>query len=69
MPNAAEATCLQEGREGGHGEGGDGRGGLVETPMACVDRKTFWSADLGWRAIPKRLRASVVRRVLGEDST
>lgn len=68
MPNDAECACpvckvpgkpapIREKRKGSVS---------VEMNLVCVDCKVFWTPDLGWRPIPKKLRSAFVHRFTEE---
>lgn len=68
MPNDVESVCPVCKQPGKMAPTREKRKKAVSVQMnlVCVDCKLFWTPDLGWRAIPKKLRSAVVHRLLEE---
>ena len=62
MPNPKEATCPVCKKPGVADVIREKRKGLVSmyTVIVCIDDKMFWTSDMGWRAIPKKMRTEFI---------
>lgn len=68
MPNSLEYTCPVCKQPGKAAPIREKRNGLVSVQMnvVCVECKVFWTPDLGWKPIPKKMRSAFVHRFLEE---
>lgn len=69
MPNDVECACpvcKQPGKPAPTREKRRKEWVSVQMNLVCVECKLFWTPDLGWKPIPKRLRSAFVHRFAEE---